>query len=96
MLGDLKSKQLIVAKGLLFGVCLLLSGAALLLQAPSLQTALLIALLAWSSARLYYFLFYVLQTYVDPSLKYDGLWAMLSQLMKAKQPGAEHRSERAG
>ncbi len=96
MLGDLKSKHLIVAKGLLFGVCLLLSGMALLLQAPSLQTALLITLLAWSSARLYYFLFYVLQTYVDPSLKYDGLWAMLSQFMKGKQPGAEHQSERAG
>ena len=93
MLCDLKSNQLIVAKGLLFGVCLLLSGAALLLQAPSLQTALLITLLAWSSARLYYFLFYVLQAYVDPSLKYDGLWAMLSHLVKAKRPGAERSSE---
>jgi hypothetical protein len=41
-----------------------------------------LAILVWSSARLYYFLFYVLQTYVDPSLKYAGLWAMLRQALK--------------
>ena len=82
MLGDLKSKRLIVAKGALFGLCVLTSAAALWLQNPSLVTALLLAVLAWSSARLYYFLFYVLQTYVDPSLKYAGLWAMLRQVFK--------------
>lgn len=85
MLGNLKSKKLIVIKGLLFGVCVLLSAVALLLQSLSWQTAALIALLVWSSARLYYFLFYVLQTYVDPSLKYDGLWAMLSLLLARKR-----------
>ena len=56
MLGNLKSQKLIVIKGLLFGVCLLLSAIALLLQNLSWQTAALIALLAWSSARLYYLL----------------------------------------
>ncbi|HUY92513.1 MAG TPA: hypothetical protein VMV10_27490 [Pirellulales bacterium] len=84
MLGDLKSKKLIVAKGLLFGFCLLLSAAALWFRNPSLVTALLLAALVWSSARLYYFLFYVLQTYVDPSLKYAGLRAMLRQLLKRR------------
>ena len=84
MLGDLKSKKLIVAKGALFGLCVLASALALWLQNPSLVTALLLAVLVWSSARLYYFLFYVLQTYVDPSLKYAGLWAMLRQVLKRR------------
>lgn len=84
MLGDLKSKKLIVAKGALFGLCLLTSALALWLQNPSLVTTLLLAVLVWSSARLYYFLFYVLQTYVDPSLKYAGLWAMLRQVLKRR------------
>lgn len=92
MLGDLKSKKLIVLKGLLFGVCLLLSAVALLLQNLSWQTAVLIALLVWSSARFYYFLFYVLQNYVDPSLKYDGLWAM-AKLLTRKRKGVARRSD---
>ncbi len=94
MLGELKSKKLIVLKGGLFGVCLLLSAAALVLQAPSLRTAMLVALLTWSSARLYYFLFYVLQTYVDSSLKYDGLWAMASKLLtRGRQAGARRSDD---
>ena len=84
MLGDLKSKKLIVGKGLLFALCLAMSAVALWLRDPSLVTVLLLAALAWSSARLYYFLFYVLQTYVDPTLKYDGLWAMLRELSKRR------------
>lgn len=84
MLGDLKSKKLIVAKGLLFALCLVLSAGALWLRDPSLVTALLLATLVWSSARFYYFLFYVLQTYVDPALKYAGLWAMLRELSKRR------------
>jgi hypothetical protein len=83
-LRDLSSKGLIVTKGLLF---LVLAGAAallLLLEASSLRTAVLIVILVWTSCRFYYFLFYVLQNYVDSRLRYSGLWALLRQLSRTR------------
>lgn len=82
MLGDIKSKPLLIAKGGLFAVCLAISAGLLFCSNPSLQTALLITVLIWSSARLYYFLFYVLEKYVDPRLKYAGLWSMVRAIVK--------------
>ena len=73
---DLTSKRWIVAKGVMFGVIAAASAVLLFLDAPTLRTAFLLALLVWSSCRLYYFLFYVLEKYVDPSLKYAGLTSL--------------------
>lgn len=81
---DLSSKRLIVAKGLMF---LALAGGAatlLLLDTPSFRGAALIAILVWASCRFYYFLFYVLQHYVDPGLRYAGLLALLGQIRRTR------------
>ena len=53
----------------------IVAGAASLLwlASPTLRTAGLLAVLVWASCRFYYFLFYVLETYVDPRLRYAGL-----------------------
>jgi hypothetical protein len=79
-MSDLTSRGLIVTKGMLFLVLVLLSGGLLLANAPSLRTLALVSVLAWSSARLYYFLFYVLERYVDPSLRYSGVVALLKSV----------------
>lgn len=82
---DLSSKGLLVAKGIMF---LTLAGAAaalLLLEAPSLRVAALLAILVWASCRFYYFLFYVLHRYVDPGLRYAGLLALLRQVGRARR-----------
>lgn len=79
---DLSSRGLIVAKGLTFLVLAGVTAALLLLEAPSLRVAALLALLVWASCRFYYFLFYVLQHYVDPGLRYAGLLALLRQLRR--------------
>ena len=78
---DLQSKRLIVLKGLLFLVILALSVALLWADVPGWRTACLLALVVWSSARLYYFVFYVLERYVDPTLKYSGLVALIQELL---------------
>lgn len=70
-------------KALLFFVLALLAAVGLLLESPSVRTAVLVVVLAWAAARLYYFLFYVLQTYVDPRLKYSGLLSLLRELRRA-------------
>ena len=69
-----------VFKAALFLVLAIACACGLWLADPGLRTALLIAVFAWASARLYYFLFYVLHTYVDPELRYSGLLALLRQL----------------
>lgn len=79
-MADLQSKRLIVLKGLLFLAILGSSVGLVLAAAPSLRTACLLALVVWSSARFYYFLFYVLEQYVDPQLRYSGLTALLREL----------------
>lgn len=79
---DLSSKPLIVAKGILFLVVAAVSAALILLEAPSWRLALLMALLVWAACRFYYFLFYVLEHYVDPRLRYAGLFALLSQVVR--------------
>jgi hypothetical protein len=79
---ELSSKRLIVAKGLMFLVLAGMAATLLLLEAPSLRVALLLAILAWASCRFYYFLFYVLQHYVDPELRYAGLIALLGTLFR--------------
>jgi hypothetical protein len=83
---DLASKRLIVAKGLLFLALATVAASLLLLDTPSLRVAFLLVVLVWSSCRFYYFLFYVLQHYVDPGFRYAGLLALVGQLRRSRRP----------
>src|SRR5262245_43041364 len=78
---DLSSRGWIVAKGLLFLLIAASTGALIWIDRPTLRVAALVALLAWSSARFYYFLFYVLEKYVDPRLRYAGILALLRTIV---------------
>jgi len=80
-MADLQSKGWIVFKGIAFLGIAVAAGVLVFLDAPSLKTAVLIVLLAWSAARFYYFLFYVLEKYVDPSLRYAGILALLRAIL---------------
>ena len=82
LMTDIRSRPLIVVKGLLFLVMLGLSVGLLLALLPGWRTACLLAVVVWSSARLYYFLFYVLENYNDSSLRYSGLIALLQELVR--------------
>jgi hypothetical protein len=77
---DITSKNLLRAKGVLFLVVLALSLTAILLLAPDWRVAVLLALVIWSASRFYYFLFYVLEHYVDSRLKYAGILALLQAI----------------
>ena len=84
-MGDLKSKRLIMLKGWLFFSVAVLAGTGLLLRDPSWQTAGLVVTLAWAAARFYYFLFYVLEKYVDPELRYAGVLDQLKALLRRRR-----------
>lgn len=93
-MSDLKSKSLIVLKGLLFLFMAIMSSIILFVQVPTITTAILLGLLVWSSSRFYYFLFYVLEKYVDPTMRYAGILDLLQGMKKrrnAKSSNPERR-----
>jgi hypothetical protein len=77
---DLSSKRWIIAKGAMLALIALLAAAALFVEQPSLRRAALLVVLVWAACRFYYFLFYVLERYVDPRLRYAGLLALARNL----------------
>ncbi len=74
---DLQSKGWIVAKGIAFLGIAIATAALLLADSRAPGTAALLVLLVWSACRFYYFLFYVLERYVDPRLRYSGIAALI-------------------
>ena len=75
---DLTNPSSIKFKAVLFLILELLSCALLLAARPTLRTALLLALAVWSLCRCYYFAFYVIEHYIDPSFRFSGLLSSLS------------------
>jgi hypothetical protein len=80
-MSDLESKRWIVAKGIMFLVIAATAAALMLFESPSARTAALLVLLVWASCRFYYFMFYVLERYVDPRLRYAGIIAMIRAIL---------------
>jgi len=80
---ELKSLKLIYLKGMLILMVLLASLVLILFESESLWKRLILSiLLIWSSARFYYFLFYVIENYVDHNCKYSGIWLMIKHIIK--------------
>ena len=79
---DLRSPRWIVFKGVAFLTILLLAAGLLLARNPEWTTLTLVALLIWSAARFYYFLFYVLERYVDARLRYAGVIPLMGALRR--------------
>jgi hypothetical protein len=78
---DLQSKHWIVAKGIAFGGIAVAAAVLLLFESTSVRTAVLLMLLVWAACRFYYFLFYVLERYVDPRLRYAGILALVRTII---------------
>lgn len=81
---NLTNSTLIQVKGFLF---LFIGTVTLVLFAferPTLKQIALLALAIWSFCRFYYFAFYVIERYVDPSYRFVGLLSFASYLIRKK------------
>ncbi len=58
------------------------AGVGIVCHCPEVKVAGLVLILIWSSARSYYFIFYVLEKYVDPRLKYAGIIDLIKNIRK--------------
>ncbi len=72
---DLESPRAIYIKGALLLVVGVAAAVIVVLESPTLQTGVLLAIAVWSFCRLYYFAFYVIEHYVDDSYRFSGLWS---------------------
>lgn len=74
---DLKDPRWMYAKAAMFAGIAVCCAALLWMERPGWRTAALVALLAWASARVYYFMFYVIGNYADPDFKFSGVVSFL-------------------
>lgn len=82
---ELRSSRWIVAKGLLFLGLGLLSALLLVVEYGSLRAAALLVVAIWSFCGFYYFAFYALERYVDPSFRFSGLVAFARYVFQRRR-----------
>lgn len=82
---DLTSATWIKVKGILFLLLGIAASALLILENPSWKVVGLLALAIWCFCRCYYFAFYVIEKYVDPSYKFSGLWSFVGYLIRSRK-----------
>ncbi len=74
---DLNNKKLIYLKGFLFLIILISSVTLIIMEMPEWKIIALLMLTIWASARLYYFMFYVIEKYVDPDYKFASIYSFI-------------------
>ncbi len=82
---DLRDPTWIAVKAILFLLLGLLSWMLPFLSQPTLKVALLLTLTIWCFCRFYYFAFYVIQHYVDPSYRFSGLISFARYVASKRQ-----------
>lgn len=93
-MGDIRSPRLLYLKGALFVLLGTTAAGLILLDRPTLRTALLLAVAIWAFARASYFAFYVIEHYVDSTYRYAGLWSFLQYLLRRQAPSAMREEQR--
>ncbi len=82
MLGDIRSPRLLYFKGGAFLLLGALAAGMLLTEHRDWRTALLLAVAIWAFCRAYYFAFYVVEHYADPTYRFAGLTDFVRYLLR--------------
>jgi len=84
---NLLTPRWMIVKAGLFLVIATIAGAFLVWRSPTWTTAMCVGSLAWASSRAYYFAFYVIERYVDPSFRFAGLGSAAVWLWRRRSRG---------
>ena len=84
-MADIKDPRLLYAKAALFVLGGILAAGLVLAERPTIKVAVLLGIAVWCFARAYYFAFYVIEHYVDPSYKFAGLWSFACYLLRRRR-----------
>ena len=91
---DLKRPWLMWLKAVLLALVTIVSCTLILIECPRWYVAGLLALAVWSAARVYYFMFYVIEKYVDPSYKFAGIGSFLAYTIRRRSRDTNPKRER--
>jgi hypothetical protein len=80
----LTNPRWIKAKGVLFLVLGIIAAGLILVERPDWRIGLLLGVAIWSFCRFYYFAFYVIENYVDPTFRFAGLSAFAMYLITGR------------
>lgn len=80
---DIKSAKWLYFKGAMFLAAGILAAGGILLEHPDVHTVALLAIAIWSFCRFYYFLFYVIERYTDPTFKFAGLYSVFVYIIRS-------------
>jgi len=83
---NLTSARWIKTKGILFLLLGLLSVTLLFFAHHTLRMGLLMVIAVWSFCRFYYFAFYVIEHYIDPTYRFSGLLSFAFYMIQKKRP----------
>ena len=83
-MGDLEKPGWMYLKAVCFFLIIIVASVILLLDSFSWMKLGLLLLIVWSSARLYYFIFYVIGNYIDEDYKFSGVMDFLKYLIRKK------------
>jgi len=81
---DITNPKLLWTKGALFLGLAVAASALLVIEAASLKVATLLAVSVWAFCRSYYFAFYVIERYVDPTYRFSGLTSVLRYVLRER------------
>ena len=84
MLGDIKSKKLILFKGFLFLALGLFALAGLAFEVQNIRPIACALIAIWAFCRFYYFMFYCIEKYVDPTYKFAGLTSFVMYFIRRR------------
>ncbi len=81
--------QWILVKGGLFLLILVMSTALTVISDDWRQRVASVLCVIWSSARFYYFMFYVIEKYVDEDFRFSGVGSFLCYWWKKRRLGED-------
>ena len=81
---DIKNAKLLYFKGFLFLFGCVISSILIFIEIPRIKTAVLIFIALWCAARFYYFMFYVIENYIDGEYKFSGVGSLVKYLYNRK------------
>ena len=84
---DITNAKLLYLKGGLFLFSAVLASVLLVLRHPDVETVVLLVLAVWCSSRAYYFAFYVIQHYADPTYRFSGLGSFVRYVLGRRKSG---------
>lgn len=89
---DLTDPRLMYLKAILFVFAGVTAGTALLVERMSMRDVFLLIVCVWCFARAYYFLFYVIERYIDPRYKFAGVGSAVVYLVRRRFRGASRKA----